>query len=1074
MVSGKSIFCIFVVAFGILFSGTLVLADCDYYINQENLTSTYTITHNHSYYCLNTSATNINYMAIHFPSGTENVTLDCGNFNLDGNETSGTYGIYLNHTKNSTVKNCNITDFVHGILLYNGENSTIRNNTANSNSGVGIYLYNYSSFNVIKNNTLKDNLNRGIAIYNTSSYNNVTENFINNSDSDGITLGIGSYDNLIKNNTIHESGWYGITISRAYSNLITENNLSDNSNCIGIYYPETHSNNFTDNTIEYCTNEGIYIYQGSNNTFSGGSVRQNQYDFYITTAGSKNSFRNTNFTGSRKIFLGETSDSFNYNNDTTDGIWLNSSLDTSTKTVTRKLISWAQNLVKWNDSTASGVKAYYNLSGLSDGTEYEIFDNGASVFNLTATNGEINFSVDLSSEHEIKVDGDTSPKYWDNSTNSTMAGKPVEFRLRWTDNAELSGYIFSIHNGSFSDWWNSSWIYRKNITITESDNVNRTKRPVEVNLTGLKLDTNKCTKEIRIADENGNETPSQIIDDNGQSLSYGSQWCVVTFLADVSANSNASYKVYYGNGDATVPDYSGSTDLSISESTGTLTAQTDHYYLRLLQNGTYSDEWYDKTSGEDIMRVTNNQWGTPRHLYTNVGGENDTEPYVNNYITGTYSCDLTEGPVKTVYNCSITDYEVAGMKVNNTKTFIFWANQSYFEYKNELWCNETPCNGTLLTAHLDWPSSCNDYRVYNGTHDSSSMIDVPNDPSEGLVCHWIHCREQYACQWVSSRYSEDLHWMRVYHEWDSEDQRIGYSKHTHTKWTSSTNKVEARAAWWVEYRGSQPSLTDWQNEVDPEFNEYTKNLTITLGDSQADGWINDTWNNTGWDSDEEWSNVTKVIRDEVGTMVKWKVYANDTSGNENVSEIYSFTTTTDTTSPKYWDNSTNSTLAGKPVEFRLRWTDSIGLSSYIFSLDNCTGSFVNVTNGTLSGTEDWSNETFIINNIVTCKIRWRVYANDTSDNWNVSDTYSFITIGFFELTGKVLLWENATPVSGATVAVKVYDGPQFLGQGYNTTDSSGNYLVKIAVSLEKSRRYLANITVAKGSYHSYLKHYFRL
>jgi len=54
--------------------------------------------------------------------------------------------------------------------------------------------------------------------------------------------------------------------------------------------------------------------------------------------------------------------------------------------------------------------------------------------------------------------------------------------------------------------------------------------------------------------------------------------------------------------------------------------------------------------------------------------------------------------------------------------------------------------------------------------------------------------------------------------------------------------------------------------------------------------VNDTWNNNGWNSADEWSNVTKTITDERGVTIKWKVYANDTSDYWNVSDTYSFKT----------------------------------------------------------------------------------------------------------------------------------------------------------------------------------------
>jgi hypothetical protein len=104
-------------------------------------------------------------------------------------------------------------------------------------------------------------------------------------------------------------------------------------------------------------------------------------------------------------------------------------------------------------------------------------------------------------------------------------------------------------------------------------------------------------------------------------------------------------------------------------------------------------------------------------------------------------------------------------------------------------------------------------------------------------------------------------------------------------------------------------------------------------------------------------------------------------------------TAVDTEEPKYFDNSTNSTVAGSAVEHRLRWTDNSGLSGFIFSFDNCTGTMVNDTWTTFPGssTEEWSNVTKIINSTVGCTIRWKVYANDTSNNWNASVNFIYVT-----------------------------------------------------------------------------------
>ncbi|MEM5794554.1 MAG: right-handed parallel beta-helix repeat-containing protein, partial [Candidatus Aenigmatarchaeota archaeon] len=99
----------------------------------------------------------------------------------------------------------------------------------------------------------------------------------------------------------------------------------------------------------------------------------------------------------------------------------------------------------------------------------------------------------------------------------------------------------------------------------------------------------------------------------------------------------------------------------------------------------------------------------------------------------------------------------------------------------------------------------------------------------------------------------------------------------------------------------------------------------------------------------------------------------------------------DTQAPQYSLNSTNSTIAGSAVSHNLFWQDNIGLSYAIFSFDNCTGEFQNISEMSLSGTQAWTNFTVTINETIGCTIRWKVYANDSSNNWNETEVFSYTT-----------------------------------------------------------------------------------
>ena len=116
------------------------------------------------------------------------------------------------------------------------------------------------------------------------------------------------------------------------------------------------------------------------------------------------------------------------------------------------------------------------------------------------------------------------------------------------------------------------------------------------------------------------------------------------------------------------------------------------------------------------------------------------------------------------------------------------------------------------------------------------------------------------------------------------------------------------------------------------------------------------------------------------------IWINGTASPYNL--LYDFV---DIGPPTYSLNSTNSTLAGVAVSHNLYWQDNVGLSYAIFSFDNCTGSLQNITGMSLSGASAWSNFTVTINSTVGCTIRWQVYANDTSNNWNATPIYSYVT-----------------------------------------------------------------------------------
>ena len=134
-------------------------------------------------------------------------------------------------------------------------------------------------------------------------------------------------------------------------------------------------------------------------------------------------------------------------------------------------------------------------------------------------------------------------------------------------------------------------------------------------------------------------------------------------------------------------------------------------------------------------------------------------------------------------------------------------------------------------------------------------------------------------------------------------------------------------------------------------------------------WENSTW--TAFSSTPQNATNVTILNSTPGTVVAWCFYANDSSGNMNGTNCQPgnyFTLIT-----------ANSFVATDFIEVKVRrgWMN-----------DTWTND-----GGQFTGTTAWSNVTKIVNESAGRTICWRVYANDTSNNWNVSDVFSYTVKG---------------------------------------------------------------------------------
>jgi parallel beta-helix repeat protein len=418
---------------------------CDF-----NITSIpYTISQNNSYYCLVQNSRIDGLTAIYFASVVQNSTLDCLGHNINSNDTSDTYGVYLagSLTMNNTIKNCNTTDFFVGIYLNSSNHNTIVNNTANNNSpygiklwtssnntivnntltnnSYGIFLYSSSNNNIIINNTANNNSASGILLNSTSNYNTIINNTangnsngiyfeyssnditINNTANKNNNIGIWLYstsnNNIFTNNTLTNNSYSGIFLYSNSNNTFTSNTLNNNND--GILLNSSFNNIFTNNTLNSNSNIGVYLESSSNNSMRGGSISNNTLDYVLVKTGSTNNFTNTNFTAARSIYFDSATNWFNYNNDT-GSIWLKTNVSAQA-TITRKLINWNNTLMQWNESADKAITAIYNITGLLTNTSYNVYNNSILTYTISSGfNGEISFTINLTvgQEKGIRVE----------------------------------------------------------------------------------------------------------------------------------------------------------------------------------------------------------------------------------------------------------------------------------------------------------------------------------------------------------------------------------------------------------------------------------------------------------------------------------------------------------------------------------------------------------------------------------------------------------------------------------------------------------------------------------------------
>jgi hypothetical protein len=152
-------------------------------------------------------------------------------------------------------------------------------------------------------------------------------------------------------------------------------------------------------------------------------------------------------------------------------------------------------------------------------------------------------------------------------------------------------------------------------------------------------------------------------------------------------------------------------------------------------------------------------------------------------------------------------------------------------------------------------------------------------------------------------------------------------------------------------------------------------------------WANDTF--VGLSGLGGWANVTKLLGGEVGMVVGFRWYCVDLFENWNATEIQTLTTTY-SAAPHYSNVGYNSTKQNQPAAFSVLWMDDQQLSGYVFG-SNVTGVWVNSTWAPLSGVQAWANVTQILPSLVSVRVDFQWWCNDSQGQWSTTGMQYLIT-----------------------------------------------------------------------------------
>jgi len=569
-----------------------------------------------------------------------------------------------------------------------------------------------------------------------------------------------------------------------------------------------------------------------------------------------------------------------------------------------------------------------------------------------------------------------------NSTNSSIAGTPVEHRLRWTHGTALSGYIFSFDNctGSFSnDTWTS---FRTTNQYNRSEDSITTGTYSAGAVNNLNVLGEGSSYDVQEAASGSINTTTQF----SQSVTKNITGSNSTAPSNLDVQDSLSYNVTEaasgGTASTSLTNVTPTTTLTWTTGqtatacvAATLDSSNNVYCATIDDIDALQEGWINTTHSSSIpsdATITNVTICAEFGLTSKAGdvsgdgpgqvnvGVNDTGAWVYTTLgscsgtgcaawdTEAIRCYDATSTVTTVAKASHVGISVYYKESDDPNQDIstpdwFYVNVTYTRpnYKAEIEHNATiSYGGTMQSINISVNFTTNVTSIFNLTiyNFTDGKWYSCNSGTATLNTWYI-----WWCNMTTNplSYNSSANVTRVNLNVTTAHQNVALVREDYVQYYISNSSPTYGAE--VYHNSSAVSYTGTLASVDA-----TINFTTTATDTYYFDIYN--WQSSSWANCQSGS-VT------ANAWTKWwcNITTSPTNYNSSDNKI------------KVRINSTADTDQGTLQEDYIQY--------YINYFPN----------------ESWSNVTKIINSTSGCTIQWKVFANDTLNGWNTSSTYSYIT-----------------------------------------------------------------------------------